>query len=208
VRNDNVLSLIKTAENDNRGFLFEHEGKKILNLLGIATDESFLISTEEEAITAANQIGYPVVLKIVSPDILHKSDVGGVALNLKNNAETREGYEQIHKNVSTKSPKAKIIGLTITKMATPSTEIIIGAVRDPQFGATIMFGLGGVMVEIMKDVSFKIAPLTISDAESMIKEIRSIKALEGVKGFPKADLSAIVDTLLKISVIMLDYPEI
>ncbi len=208
MRNNNILRIIKIAENDNRSFLLEHEGKNILNLLGIATDESYLISTEEEAITAANQIGYPVVLKIASPDILHKSDVGGVALNLQKEAETREGYKQILKNVSTKSPKAKIIGLTITKMATPSTEIIIGAMRDPQFGATIMFGLGGVMVEIMKDVSFRVTPLTISDAESMIKEIRSIKALEGVRGFPKADLSAIVDTLLKISVIMLDYPEI
>lgn len=208
MRNDNVLSIIKTVENNNRGFLFEHEGKKILRLLGIAADESYLVLTEEEAVTAASRIGYPVVLKIVSPDILHKSDVGGVALNLKNDAETREGFEQILKNVSAKSPKARIIGLTITKMAAPSGEIIIGAVRDPQFGAIIMFGLGGVMVEIIKDVSFRVAPLTISDAESMISEIRSIKALEGVRGLPKADLTAIVDTLVKISAIMVDYPEI
>ena len=159
MRNKDVLNIIKAAENENRDFLFEHEGKQILSLLGLEVDKSYLVSNENEAISTANQIGYPVVLKIVSPDILHKSDFGGVALNLSDEGEIRENFRKILSDVSTKSPRAKIIGLTVSKMAPKSTEIIVGATRDPQFGATIRFGLGGIRVEMMKDVSFRIAPL-------------------------------------------------
>jgi len=208
MRNKVVLEIIRSAEIENRNFLYEVEGKEILNLLGIENEKPILSTSEEEVISVAKNLGYPVVLKIVSPNILHKSDVGGVALNLRNELEVREAYRAILKNVNTKAPRAKIKGVSVSKMAPPSIEVIIGAIRDPQFGATIMFGIGGVMVEIIRDTSFRVAPLVEEEAESMIKEIRTYKILEGTRGFPKVDVSAIVELLMCVSKIMIDYPEI
>jgi acyl-CoA synthetase (NDP forming) len=142
---------------------------------------------------------YPVALKVVSPQVLHKSDVGGVKLNLKNETELRRAYEHILSEVKMKVPAAHILGTAVQPMAFPGLEVIIGAVRDPQFGPAVMFGLGGLMVEALKDISFRLAPLSRQEAGGMIREIKSFPVLNGLRGQPKADLAAIEKILLSVS---------
>lgn len=203
-----VSEIIEKALSEGRNFLFEHEGKEIISHCGSPTARSIFAETENAAVSAAGRIGYPVVLKVVSPQVLHKSDVGGVLLGLKNDKEVREGYKEINERVRSDRPDAEIVGMIVQQMAPPSTETIIGAMRDSQFGPTIMFGVGGILTEIIEDVSFKIAPLTRSDAENMLEEIESKAILEGARGRPKADLSAIVEILMTVSDIMTRHPEI
>lgn len=203
-----VLNIINNALTKGRNFLYEYEAKEVLSLLGIKTTKSILVKTESEVKLAVKQIGYPLALKIVSPHILHKSDVGGVLLGLKDEQEVRIGYNKILKNVKSQVPDVNILGVLVQEMAPPSIEIIVGAMRDPQFGPAIIFGIGGILVEIIKDVSFGVAPLTRMEAEEMVKSIKAYNILEGARGFQRADLSAIIEILLKISDIMMDYPEI
>ncbi len=164
--------------------------------------------TEKEALKFANDIGYPVVLKIVSPDILHKSDVGGVIINLKNPEEVKDAHRKILSNVKKHKADAEIIGILVQEMAPKSTEVIIGATKDPQFGPALMFGLGGVFVEILEDVTFRIAPITEQDAREMITEVKAYPLLKGYRGQPPADIDTIVSILLKTSKLVMDHQEI
>jgi acetyl-CoA synthetase (ADP-forming) len=148
------------------------------------------------------------VLKIVSPQILHKSDAGGVLIDIKNETEAREGHQKIIKNIQAFDPSAEIIGILVQEMAPWGTEVIVGSTKDPTFGATLMFGLGGIFVEILKDVSFRLAPITRSDAMEMIHEIKAYKILEGVRGKAPSDINAIVEILLKTSDMIMECPEI
>jgi len=149
-----------------------------------------------------------VVIKIVSPDIIHKFDVGGVVLNLKSSEEVKEACNRMLMNVKKHKPDAKIVGILVQEMIPPSTEIIVGATKDPQFGPALMFGLGGIFVEVLKDVSFRIAPITRSDAKEMITEVKGYPVLKGYRGQPPADINAIVEILLNTSRLVMDYPEI
>ncbi len=203
-----TADIIKNALNEGRTFLLENESKTIISEYGIPTTVFEVAASPEEAVTKAEKIGYPVVLKILSPDIIHKSDAGGVITNLKNADEVKEAYNKIIENAKKYKPNAKINGVFIQEFAPLGIEIIIGMVKDPQFGPAIMFGLGGIFVEVLKDVSFRVAPLTDKDAEDMIHEIKGYPLLTGIRGQKPADIEALKKTLVGISKLVMDYPQI
>lgn len=186
----------------------EPEAKNICMEYNIPVTLFEVAKNEEKAVELSEQIGFPVVLKVVSPDIIHKSDVGGVIINLKTQAEVRIAYRKIFKKIKKFSPQAKIVGILVQKMAPQSTEVIVGAVKDPQFGQTLMFGLGGIFVELLKDVTFRVAPITREDASEMIKKVKAFPLLNGYRNMPPADLNAIINVLLNASRLVMDYPEI
>lgn len=208
MRDQAVSKIFEKARSEGRNFLFEHEAKTLCSLYGLPVTKFTVSKTQSQAVEAAKKIGFPIVLKIVSPQVLHKSDAGGVIIDIKDEEGIREGYERILRNVKAKVPDAQIEGIFVQEMAPRSTEIIVGSTKDPTFGQTIMFGLGGIFVEILKDVSFRLAPITKSDAEEMIREIKSYKILEGARGMPRADQSTIVDILLRTSAMLTECPEI
>jgi acetate---CoA ligase (ADP-forming) subunit beta len=200
--------IINEAKKQGRTLLSEIESKEILKEAGIDTTSIKLASTEKEAISISQIFGYPIVLKIASPDITHKSDVGGVKVGLKDATEVSKAYKEIMDSVKQKDPSARVDGVSVQNMARPGIEIIIGMTRDPQFGPVLMFGLGGVWVEVLKDVSFRIVPLTRNDASSMIKEIRGAKLLEGYRNSEPANINILEDMLLKLSEFLEKTPEI
>ena len=196
------------ARRQGRKFLLEPEAKAVCMKYGIPVTKFGVAKTIEEAVKLAEEIGYPVVLKVVSPDVIHKFDVGGVVLNLKGPEEVRKAFYQILENVRRNMPNAKVLGVTVQEMAPPSTEVIVGAIRDPQFGPALMFGMGGIFVEVLKDVTFRIAPITIEEAKEMIAEIRAYPLLKGYRGMPPADIEAIAQILVNTSHLMMENPEI
>ena len=165
-----VNQIFNRVKKEGRKALLEPEAKTICIEYGIPVTKFKVASNEKDAAKFADEIGYPVVLKIVSQDIIHKSDAGGVLVNLKNGSEVATSYVKIIENAKRYKPDAKIAGVLVQEMAPQSTEVIVGAIKDPQFGQTVMFGLGGIFVEILKDVNFRIAPLTTEDAKGMITE--------------------------------------
>jgi acetyl-CoA synthetase (ADP-forming) len=203
-----AAKIIENALKEGRKYLMEHEAKSICQQYGMSVTRFKVAKDLNEALKYAKEIGYPVVFKIVSPDIIHKSDVGGVIVNIKNDEEAKNAYKKIMENVAKNKPDAKIIGIFVQEMAPTGLEVIVGAIKDPQFGHTIMFGLGGIFVEILKDVTFRIAPLTIEDAMEMIREIKGYPLLKGYRGQPPADENAIIDTIMKTSKLLTDFPQI
>ncbi|MGP3668182.1 MAG: acetate--CoA ligase family protein [Candidatus Bathyarchaeota archaeon] len=202
------FEIIQKALNEGRNFLMEDEAKALCKVYNIPTTEVRVAKNEDEAVKYAKEIGYPVVLKIVSPDIVHKSDVGGVILNIDSDEKVKEAYSKIISNVKKRKPEAKIVGVIVQEMAQPSTEVIVGLIKDQQFGPTVMFGLGGVFVEILKDVSFRVCPITELDAKEMISEIKGYPILKGYRNLPPADIDAIVKILLNVSDMAMNHPEI
>jgi len=202
------LDVFTQARKEGRSYLLEPEAKMVCMEYGIPVTRFKVAGTPEEAVTFAEGIGYPVVLKIVSPDVIHKFDVGGVVLNLKSRSEVKDAYENILKNVKRHKSNAKILGILVQEMAPTSTEVIVGATKDPQFGPALMFGLGGIFVEVLKDVTFRIAPITESDAREMITEVKAYPILKGYRGQPPADIDAIVNILLNTSKLVMDHQEI
>ena len=200
--------IIDEARKQDRTVLTEIESKQLLKEVGINTTEIKLASSEDEAVSISQKIGFPVVLKIASPDISHKSDAGGVKVGLKNKEEVSQAYQEIMTSVRQKFPEARIEGISVQNMARPGTEVIIGMIKDPQFGPVLMFGLGGVWVEVLKDVSFRIVPLARRDANEMIKEIKGYRLLEGYRGSEPANIAVLEDMLLKVSDFMEKTPEI
>jgi acetyl-CoA synthetase (ADP-forming) len=200
--------IINQARKEGRNALLEPEAKTICMEYGIPVTKFKVASNPNEAAKYADEIGYPVVLKIVSPDIIHKSDAGGVIVNLKKPAEVTEAYKKILENVKKYKADAKIVGILVQEMAPQSTEVIVGAIKDPQFGQTVMFGLGGIFVEILKDVNFRIAPITTDDAKDMITELKAYPLLKGYRNTPPADIDAIVSILCATSRLVMDQPEI
>ena len=203
-----VKSIISNALKENRFKLLEHEALRLCELYGIPVASYGLARSLDEALTIAKKIGFPSVAKVVSPDISHKSDVGGVILNLKDEEDIAKAYEKIMNEVPKRVPNARIYGVLIQKMASPGIEVIVGGTRDPTFGPVVMFGLGGIFVEILKDVSFRIAPVTRYDAISMIEEIKASKILDGYRGMPPRDKDALVDIIIKLSKLMEEVEEI
>jgi len=203
-----VLNLFAQARKEGRSYLLEPEAKMVCMEYGIPVTRFKVAGTAEEAVKFAEGIGYPIVLKIVSPDVIHKFDVGGVVLNLKSPSEVKDAYQNILKNIKKHKPDAKILGVLVQEMAPTSTEVIVGATKDPQFGPALMFGLGGIFVEVLKDVTFRIAPITESDARQMITEVKAYPILKGYRGQPPADIDAIVNILLNTSKLVMDHQEI
>lgn len=203
-----AAEIIETARREARTVLTELESKQLLKTLGIPTTETRLATTREEAVTLSGEIGYPCVLKISSPDITHKSDAGGVKVGLKDSDEVAAAYDAIMASCLDKFPQAAVEGVTVQNMARPGLEVIVGMATDPQFGPVIMFGLGGVWVEVLKDVSFKIAPLTKHDAKSAVREIRAARLLDGFRGSEPVDTGALEDILLRVSEFVAKTPEV
>jgi acyl-CoA synthetase (NDP forming) len=200
-----IQEIIDKARSENRTFLLEPESKQLMKIIGITTTEYQVATNKSEAKLMAKKIGFPVVMKIVSPQVIHKTDAGGVKLNIKSDSEVDFAFDEIIRNARNYNAKADIRGVLIEKMVNPSTEIIIGVTRDPTFGPAIMFGLGGIFVELLKDVSFRIAPITKTDAKEMISEIKALPMLQGFRGEPNVDLKNIIETLLIISKFTIDY---
>ncbi|MGD8544679.1 MAG: acetate--CoA ligase family protein [Candidatus Bathyarchaeota archaeon] len=198
-------SIIQEASKKGRKNLLESEAKEICMEYGIPVTKFEIARNEAEAIKFAEKIGYPIVLKIVSPDIIHKSDVGGIILNVKDTNDVQKGYDQIIKNIKKHKSDAHIVGILVQEMVPQSTEVIVGATKDPQFGPTLMFGLGGIFVEILKDVTFRIAPITEDEAREMITEVKAYPLLTGYRNQPPADIEAIVKILLKTSNLIMKH---
>lgn len=184
---------------ENRTLLTEVEAKELLRKAGIPIVETRLARTKKEALSISQELGFPVVMKIMSPDIVHKSDIGGVKLGLANATQVGNAYNSMISSIKQKVPAARIDGVSIQNMAPPGVELIIGMNKDAQFGPVIMFGLGGILVEVLKDVSFRIVPLDKRDAAEMIKEIKGYALLQGYRGQEPVDIRSLEDTLLKVS---------
>jgi acyl-CoA synthetase (NDP forming) len=191
-----------------RACLTEIESKELLAQAGVPVVETRLARTKKEAISIAKELGFPVVLKIASPDIIHKSDAGGVKLGLKNATEVGRAYRQIMDLVKQREPQATIYGVSVQRMIQPGIEVIMGMSKDAQFGPVLMFGLGGVFVEVLKDVSFRIVPITRRDARQMIEEIKGYPVLKGYRGQEPANIEALEDMLLKLSHFVEQSPQI
>ncbi len=201
-------TMIAQVRKEGRWVLTEFESKTFLRQAGIPVVETKLARTSKEAVCISQKIGFPVALKINAPDIVHKSDSGGVKLSLKNGSEVRAAYREIIDGVLKKYPSSAIQGISVQKMAKPGTEVIIGASKDPQFGPVIMFGLGGIFVEVLKDVSFRIIPLSRKDAREMIEEIKGYPLLKGYRGKDPVDIPALIEIILKVSSLMEQHSEI
>ena len=201
-------SVIAQARTEGRTLLNEVEAKSLLKEAGVNVATTTLATSAAEAQAQADAAGYPVVLKVVSPDIAHKSDVGGVKLNLKDRDAVAAAYDEIVANSKKAVANARIAGVAVQHMAPQGTEVIVGMTTDPQFGPVLMFGLGGIMVEVLKDVSFRLVPLAEKDADQMIGEIKGRPVLEGVRGQPASDIKALKDTILKVSAFVEKHPEV
>jgi len=199
----NIRDIIGRALGEGRTYLMEHECKAALEGSGVPTTGSSLASSEEEAVAVSRSIGYPVVLKVISPEVVHKSDAGGVLLGLRSDDEVRDAYRQIKNSFKGKN----VLGVSVQRMADPGIEAIVGVAWDPTFGPVLMFGLGGVFVEVLKDVSFRSVPISKFDAKDMIEEIKGYALLKGYRG-KSADIPALESLLLKISDMVMENPEI
>lgn len=197
-----IEEIARKALTHDRHFLLAHEARAVMEAAGIPMPRSRVARTLEEAVRHADEIGYPVVMKVVSKDIVHKSDAGGVALDLENSDEVIDAYQAILHNCRTYNPSAVIEGVDVMEMAPHGVELIIGARRDQVFGPIVMFGLGGVYVEVMKDISFRAFPLNRNEVMSMIEEVRSYPLLLGVRGERRRDIQGIIDTIIKLGTII------
>jgi len=196
------------VKEEGRSMLTEFESKRILKQVGISVVETRLAMTQNEAVSFAQKMGFPVALKINSPDIVHKSDSGGVKLSLHNAADVKKAYDEIVKKVKKPYPQAEVHGVSVQRMLRSGTEVIIGTSKDPQFGPVIMFGLGGIFVEILKDVSFRVIPVEQKDAQEMIQEIKGYPLLQGYRGKEPASIPALVEMILKISKFIEENPQV
>lgn len=202
-----VQSIIKTAQQRTPPSILEPEGYKILSAYKLPILPFAFIKNEQELILKAKQIGYPVVMKIVSPDILHKTDVNGVAIDIISDEELKMKYKEILNSVKKLRPDAKIEGFLVQKMAENGVETIMGIKKDPQFGSLIMFGLGGIYVEVLKDVSFRICPIKELSTRHMIQEIKGYRILQGFRGKGPADINTVEESLQRLSQLTSDFPE-
>jgi len=202
-----ALEVIAKARKDGRDALTEIEAKQVFAAYNLPVTKITLAKTEDDAVTYAEKIGYPIVMKIVSPDILHKSDAGGVKVNIKDETGVREAWKTILENVRAFKPTADIHGIAIQEMAPWGTEVILGSVNDSSFGPTVMFGLGGIFVEVLKDVTFRVTPVSRGQARRMLTEIRGAPILKGVRGESPRDQEALIDTVCNFSNMILDLKD-
>ena len=199
--------IIQKAKKEKRSLL-ETEAKELLKEYGIPVPNFKLIKSENEIIGLAKEINFPIVMKIVSPDIIHKTDAGGVKVGIKDEKEAELAYQEIISKVKKYNKEAQIFGVITYSMISKATEIIIGMIKDPHFGPVVMFGLGGIFVEVLKDISFRILPIEERDAGEMITGIKGYEILKGARGNPPRDIQAIKEVLLKVSKLTTENPEI
>ena len=195
-----VNEIFEKAKAEGRSFLLEYEAKTVCKEYGIPVTKLKIAKTAEEAAKFSEEIGYPTVI--------HKFDVGGVILNVNSSEDAKNAYNKIVENVKKHKPDAKIDGVLVQEMAPSATEVIVGAIKDAQFGPTLMFGLGGTFVEIMKDVSFRIAPIKEDDARQMISEVKAYPILLGYRGQPPRDIDTIVKIILDTSRLVMEHQNI
>jgi len=203
-----VRTKLDKMRDNKKEILNELEAKVILSAYGLPVVQTFLTSDEDEAVSLANSIGYPVVMKIASPQIIHKSDAGGVKINVSSEKEVREMYKLLVTNAQNYNEKAEIKGITIQEMAQSGTEIIIGSARNSTFGPVVMFGLGGIFVELLKEVVFRVAPISKEGAKEMMQEMRFYSMFEGLRGESPRDVSAIAESISRLSQLVYDFDEI
>lgn len=199
--------IVQRAKTEKRSLL-ETEAKKLLREYKIPVPDFKLIKSEDEIAGLAKEINFPIVMKIVSPDIIHKTDAGGVKLNIKDEKEAKLAYQRIISKAKKYNKETQIFGVITYSMIPQATEIIIGMMKDPHFGPVIMFGLGGIFVEVLKDISFRILPIEEIDAREMITEIKGYEILKGIRGEPPRDIRAIEKFLMKVSKLTMENPEI
>ena len=205
---EKAAQVLRLVREEGRSHLLDYEVKEILEAYGFRFPKSLMARTTEEALLAAQVIGFPVVLKIISPQVQHKTDVGGVKVNIKDEEELIKAFQELTIGVRQALPGVSILGVLVQEMIAGGKEIIIGFTRDPQFGPLVMFGLGGIYVEVIKDVSFRLAPLCPEEAQEMIREIKGYPLLKGVRGEPEADLEALVTSLVSLAQLAADFPEL
>jgi acetyl coenzyme A synthetase (ADP forming)-like protein len=208
VDKNTVAELFEKIRSEGRLSIGDFEARAVLDAYGMAIPRSEIAATPDDAVRIANEIGFPIVLKIASPDILHKTDMGGVRVGLSSAQEVRDAFELMVYRANRYLPEARVLGCLVQEMAPAGLEILIGMNRDPQFGPLVTFGLGGIYVETLKDVTFRIAPFSRKEATQMLTEIRTHALLDGVRGNPPADKEVIIDTLLRIGQLVQDFPEI
>jgi acetyltransferase len=208
VNTNRVRDLFDRVKAEGRLSIGDAEARQVMEAYGIPVPQSRLASTAEEAVRFADEIGFPVVMKIASPDILHKTDIGGIKLDIRTPTDVRDAFDLLTYRALRYVPDAELWGCQVQEMVGGGKEIILGMSRDPQFGPLMMFGLGGIYVEALKDVTFRIVPFSRDEARTMLTEIRAISLLRGVRGEPPADLEAIEDVLLRLSQLVTDFPEI
>jgi acetyl-CoA synthetase (ADP-forming) len=199
--------IIENAKKEGRQLL-ESEAKDLLSEYDVSIPPYRLATSENEAADYAHELGYPVAMKIASPDILHKTDAGGVKLNIHNAAEARSAFCALQESAREYDPDARISGALVTPMVPQGVEVIVGMTRDPQFGPVVMFGLGGIFVEIFKDVSFRVTPFDRDEARSMIEEIKAYPILKGARGEKTKDIDAITDLIMKVASFSDDFDEV
>lgn len=202
-----VFLQIENVQKDGRTFLTEEEGRDILRAYGVKAPQEKLVATRDKVVQASREIGYPVVMKVSSPDISHKTDVGGVVTGISSDKAAKNAFDQIYANVNRRMPQARIDGVIVQEMV-QGEEVIVGATCDPQFGPFVTFGLGGLYVEVLKDVSHRIAPITFAEAKKMISEIKAYPILLGARGRKALDIDALADVILRVSQISQDFTQI
>jgi acyl-CoA synthetase (NDP forming) len=207
-RASKVKEIIGKVKSSGRVNLVEPEAREILRGYGLPISDFILANSEGKAVEAAERLGYPVAMKLVSPDIIHKSDAGGVKLNIGGKDKVVKAFAEIVANARAYNKAAEVYGVIVTPMEDEGIETIIGMTNDQTFGPTIMFGLGGIFVEVLKDVSFRVAPLTRRDAYDMVKEIKGFPILKGVRGRKPGDVDSLVDIILRVSALVTENPEI
>jgi acetyltransferase len=208
IDHDQIRRTINCAREEGRVSLTIEECMKIAKACGIKTPEIIVARNPDEAVEAAERVGYPVAMKIVSPDVVHKTDLGGVALNVAGAEDVRKKYGEMVGRIRAAVPGSRIHGVMVYRMAPAGKEVIIGAVRDPQFGPLLMFGLGGIYVNFLRDVAYALCPLSPDEAERVIKETRAYTLLRGVRGERASDMKSVIDTILRISHVMTEFSDI
>jgi acetyltransferase len=205
---ESVRKTINRVLGEGRVSIGDAEARSIITAYGMNIPPSEIAETQERAAEIASEMGYPVVLKIASPDILHKTDVGGVKVGLGNPTDVRDAFELMTYRAQRYLPEARLWGCLVQKMVPSGLEILIGMNRDPQFGPLVTFGLGGIYVEILKDVAFRVAPYAREEVNEMLSEIRTSALLDGVRGEPPVDREAIIDAIMRVGQLVIDFPEI
>jgi len=208
VDKDRVRALFASVRDSGRVELGEIEAREVIEAYGMRLPQSRLASSPDEAARIASEIGFPVVMKISSPDILHKSDIGGVKVGVADPSSARDIYELIEYRARKYSPGARVWGVLVQEMVRKGREILVGVTRDPQFGPLVGVGMGGIYVEVLKDIAFRLAPISEREASEQLREIRTFPLLRGVRGETPADIAAVEDTVLRVSQLVTDFPEI
>jgi len=202
-----ITNLFKKVRASRRNVLLETESRQVLAAYGIPIAKGTFVIKKDDAVKAAQKIGFPIVMKVVSQDILHKTEAGAVAVGLKTVEEVQQAFDTLQKNARAYKKGARISGILVQEMVS-GTEVIVGGIKDTQFGPTVMFGVGGILVELMKDVTFRVAPVSKVDVTEMIHEIKGYKLLQGFRGKKPVSENAISNVLLKVSQLMQENPQI